>query len=102
MHASDASRTKPLCADEYELNLYALTNAKKTCRLQPATAHGVDVGFERTLAYSGKRQQGVQVFFFLTYCELHLYALTKPIYAARTKPVFERHLHIAQSLSLTT
>jgi len=30
-------------------------------RLQPATAHGVDVGFERTMAYSQKRSQGVQL-----------------------------------------
>ena len=30
-------------------------------RLQPATAHGVDVGFERTMAYSAKRSHGVQL-----------------------------------------
>jgi len=30
-------------------------------RLQPATAHGIDVGFERTMAHTSERQQGVQL-----------------------------------------
>jgi len=36
-------------------------NDKTVFRLQPAVAHGIDIGFERTMAHSAKRAQGTQM-----------------------------------------